>query len=139
MGKKTSFPGVIQCIGGGLDLGDINKGGEATVNTVIRECEEEIGIGISKEDIIDNKKYVYLREKMSTIGFCYIVNLKMNHTELLKIFETHKVSHNEIEELILVGNSSDNIISFCQNSMLVDYLKDVVLDFSGIDVLGQAE
>lgn len=99
MGKMTSFPGVIQCIGGGLDLRDINKGGRATVNTVIRECEEEIGIRIAKENIIDNKKYVYFREKMSTIGFCYIANLEMNHTELVKIFEAHKVFHKEIEEI----------------------------------------
>lgn len=45
MGEKTSFPGVIQCIGGGISEEDIT-GEEAPLNTVIRECYEEIGIYI---------------------------------------------------------------------------------------------
>ena len=57
-----------------------------------------------KRKFINAKKYIYFREKMSTIGFCYIANLEMNHTELVKTFEAHKVSHKEIEELILVRN-----------------------------------
>lgn len=137
MGKTTSFPGVIQCIGGGIDMGDFdaNADTEPTANTVIRECEEEIGIRISKEDIKCTEKYLYLREKMSTIGFCYVVQLNINHYELSKFFESYKISHDEIEELVFIKNSPNDIVAFCQNNMLVDYIKGVVLDYSGINSL----
>lgn len=136
MGKLTAFPDIIQCIGGGIEEKDINGKREATVNTMIRECEEEIGVRIKEENIVCSSKYIYFREKMSTIGFCYIVNLDMSRNELCRVFESHKINNHEIDNVIFIRNSANDIIEFCQNNLLIDYAKSVLKDYCKIESLG---
>lgn len=136
MGEKTSFPGIIQCIGGGISEEDL-IGEEAAIYTVIRECYEEIGIRIERGLADPLKKYVYIRDKMSTLGFVYIVNLDLSKEEVKKIFRDFKGDINEIDKIIYVKSAKEEIIRFCEENRLVDYLKPVLYDYSNICELSQ--
>ena len=136
MGEKTSFPSIIQCIGGGISEEDL-IGEEAAIYTVIRECYEEIGIRIERRLAEPLKKYIYVRDKMTTLGFVYIVNLDLSKEEVKKIFRDFKRNNNEIDKLIYVKNAKEEIIKFCEENKLVDYLKPVLYDYSNICELSQ--
>lgn len=130
MGQKTSFPGIIQCIGGGISKEDIT-GEEAPVNTVIRECYEEAGIRVGKDMVRVSEKYIYVRERMSTLGFCYVVSLDLSKDEAVCIFDGRGDA--EIEELICLKNKKEEIIKFCGQADTVDYLRPVLYDYAGIN------
>lgn len=134
MGKDTSFPGVIQCIGGGFSENDIeNNIEEATLKTVIRECHEEIGIELCNQSIEVRNKYIYIRENMSTFGVAYVINLDLNKNQLFEIFANcNDKNDNEIEELIAVRCDKTSIKKFCEDTSLVDYLNSILFDYIGI-------
>lgn len=81
----TSFPDVIQCIGGGLSEEDIFDGDP--VHTFLRECREEIGLTGADIISIDDKKYFYIRENQTTVGICYIANTGLTKETLLQRYE----------------------------------------------------
>lgn len=134
MGKDTSFPGVIQCIGGGFSENDMeSERNEATLETVIRECREEIGVELYNQSIDMGNKYVYIRENMSTFGIVYVINLKLNKNELFEIFVNCKDKiDNEIENLIAVRCDETSIKKFCEENLLVDYLSPILCDYIGM-------
>lgn len=141
MGQDTSFPGIIQCIGGGISEKDFeNNISEVTLKTVIRECEEEIGIVLDKYVKEDLKKYVYIREKMSTFGVVYVINLELNRKQLFEKYLNSKDKiDNEIEKLIPVKCDEISIRKFCDENFLVDYLEAVLCDYIGICDLAYLE
>lgn len=120
MSNHTSFPNVIQCIGGGLSEEDLFDGNP--VHTFLRECREEIGL--TGEDIvsIDNKKYVYIRDHQSTIGICYIAKIGLTKETLLQRFE-ETVTDGEIESLVFVRKSYEAMSDLLMQQSLVDYAK----------------
>lgn len=132
MGKNISFPEIIQCIGGGVSKEDI-FGEEAPFNTFMRECYEEIGIKIGERSIVEPEKYIYIRNKMSTLGFCYVVHLDVNKDEVIYLFKRIKEKEEEISELIFVKKELRQIEEFCKQDKLVDYLKPVLQDYMNIN------
>ncbi len=134
MGKKTSFPGIIHCIGGGMAIMDI-IGIEPLANTVSTECYEEIGIKLNRDNFDINKKYICFRGKESTIGLCYIVNLSISKEELERHFNTYKSKNDEIEELYFVVSHGEQVREFCKQDMIIDYLKYILYDYVGIEYL----
>lgn len=138
MDAKTSFPGIIQCIGGGISEKDLT-GEEATINTVIRECYEEIGIRIERDEVNSAEKYIYVRDKMSTLGFCYIVCSNLCKEEVKEIFRKHIGNSNEIEKLVYVKKDNEEIVKFCKENKLIDYLTPVLYDYLNICELSQIE
>lgn len=131
MGEKTSFPGIIQCIGGGISQQDIGEG-ESPINTVIRECFEETGVLLEEKSVIQSEKYIYIRDKMTTLGFCYIVHLDFGKEEIIEIFKNSKETDNEISRLIFIKNDKNEIKNICEKSKLVDYLESVLFDYAGL-------
>ncbi|MDE6622113.1 MAG: hypothetical protein K2K74_16820 [Lachnospiraceae bacterium] len=123
MSKHTSFPDVIQCIGGGLSEEDIFDGDP--VHTFLRECREEIGL--TDEDIvsIDNKKYIYIRENQSTVGICYIAKIGLTKETLLQRFE-ETVTDGEIASLVFVNETYEAMSDLLMQQSLVDYAKVIV-------------
>lgn len=120
MSKHTSFPDVIQCIGGGLSEEDIFDGDP--VHTFLRECKEEIGL--TSEDIvsIDDKKYIYIRDNQSTVGICYTANIGLTKETLLQRFE-ETVTDGEIESLVFVSKTYEGMSDLFMQQSLVDYAK----------------
>lgn len=120
MSNHTSFPDVIQCIGGGLSEEDIFDGDP--VHTFLRECKEEIGL--TSEDIvsIDNKKYFYIRDNQSTVGICYIAKIGLTKETLLQRFE-ETATDGEIESLVFVNETYEAMSDLLMQPSLVDYAK----------------
>ncbi len=116
----TSFPDVIQCIGGGLSEEDIFDGDP--VHTFLRECREEIGL--TGEDIIsvDDKKYFYIRENQTTVGICYIAKTGLTKETLLQRFE-ETATDGEIESLVFVKETHEAMSDLLMQQSLVDYAK----------------
>lgn len=134
MGKGTSFPGVIQCIGGGLSERDVESDiEEATLKTAIRECYEEIGLELYNRLEGVRNKYVYIREDMSTFGVVYIINLELNKKQIFENFANckDKIEY-EIEKIIAVRCDKTSIKKFCEDNLLVDYLNAVLYDYIGL-------
>ena len=131
MGEKTSFPGIIQCIGGGISKQDI-FGKESPINTVIRECFEETGVLLEEKAVMQSERYIYIRDKMTTLGFCYVVNLNFSKEEILEIFENAKKTDDEISKLIFIKNDKNEIRKICEKCKLVDYLESVLFDYVGL-------
>lgn len=135
MSNHTSFPDVIQYIGGGLSEEDIFDGDP--VHAFLRECKEEIGL--IDEDIvsIDNKKYFYIRDNQSTIGICYIAKIGLTKTTLLQRFEK-TATDGEIESLVFVNETHEAISDLLTQHSLVDYAKVIfekqLLDTSFCDI-----
>lgn len=123
MSNHTSFPGVIQCIGGGLSEQDIFDGDP--VHTFLRECREEIGL--TRDDIIavDNKKYFYIRENQSTVGICYTAKIGLTKETLLQRFEK-TATDGEIESLVFVNETYEEMSDLLMQSSLVDYAKVII-------------
>lgn len=123
MSNRTSFPGVIQYIGGGLSEEDIFDGDP--VHTFLRECEEEIGL--TSEDIlsIDNKKYFYIRDNQSTVGLCYIAKIGLTKETLLQRFE-EAATDGEIESLVFVSETYEAMFDLSRQQSLVDYAKVIL-------------
>lgn len=123
MSKHTSFPDVIQCIGGGLSEEDIFDGDP--VHTFLRECREETGL--SSEDIValDNKKYFYIRDNQSTIGICYTARTGLTKETLQKRFE-ETATDGEIESLVFVNETYEAISDLLRQQSLVDYAKVIL-------------
>lgn len=120
MSNHTSFPGVIQCIGGGLSAEDLFDGDP--VHTFLRECREEIGL--TGEDIIsiDNKKYIYIRENQSTVGICYNAKTGLTRETLLQRFK-ETATDGEIASLVFVHETYEAISDLFMQQSLVDYAK----------------
>lgn len=120
MSDHTSFPDVIQCIGGGLSEEDIFDGDP--VHTFLRECREEIGL--TSEDIIsiDNKKYVYIRDNQSTVGICYTAKTGLTKETLLQRFE-ETATDGEIASLVFVEGTYEAMSDLLKQQSLVDYAK----------------
>lgn len=122
MSNHTSFPDVIQCIGGGLSEEDIFDGDP--VHTFLRECKEEIGLASKDVVSIDNKKYIYIRENQSTVGICYIAKIGLTKETLLQRFgET--ATDGEIESLVFVNKTYEAMSDLLMQPSLVDYAKVV--------------
>lgn len=123
MSHHTSFPDVIQCIGGGLSEEDIFDGDP--VHTFLRECKEEIGL--TSEDIvsIDHKKYIYIRENQSTVGICYRAKTRLTKEALLQRFE-ETATDGEIESLVFVKETYEAMSDLLMQPSLVDYAKVIV-------------
>lgn len=122
MSDHTSFPGVIQCIGGGLSEEDIFDGDP--VHTFLRECREEIGL--TSDDIvsIDHKKHFYIRDNQSTVGICYIARIGLTKETLLQRFE-ETATDGEIESLVFVNETYEAISDLLMQPSLVDYAKAI--------------
>ena len=120
MSNHTSFPNLIQCIGGGLSEEDLFNGDP--VHTFLRECKEEIGL--TSEDIvsIDNKKYFYMRDNQSTVGICYIAKTRLTKAALLQRFE-ETATDGEIESLVFVNQTDGAVSRLLRQQSLVDYAK----------------
>ena len=136
MSKHTSFPDVIQCIGGGLSEEDIFDGDP--VHTFLRECREEIGL--TSEDIvsIDNKKYFYIRDHQSTVGICYIAKIGLTKETLLQRFK-EAATDGEIESLVFMNETHEAMSDLLKQPSLVDYARVIfekkLLDQSFDDIL----
>lgn len=126
MSNHTSFPGVIQCIGGGLSEEDLFDGDP--VHTFLRECREEIGL--TGEDIvsIDNKKYIYIRDNQSTIGICYIAKTGLTKETLLQRFKEN-ATDGEIESLVFVQETYEAVYDLLRQPSLVDYAKVILENY----------
>ena len=120
MSNHTSFPDVIQCIGGGLSEEDIFDGNP--VHTFLRECREEIGL--TSEDIvsIDDKKYFYIRDNQSTVGICYTAKTGLTKETFLQRFR-ETATDGEIESLVFVNETYEAISDLLTQPSLVDYAK----------------
>lgn len=122
MSNHTSFPGVIQCIGGGLSEEDIFDGDP--VHTFLRECREEISV--TSDDIvsIDHKKYFYIRDNQSTVGICYTARIGLTKDTLLQRFE-ETATDGEIESLVFVNETYEAISDLLMQPSVVDYAKAI--------------
>ena len=103
LNDNTSYPNVLQVIGGTIDSKDILKGNADIMKTIIREVKEEINI-----DLLDNKKilshklkYMYVSEKHDRPGIKFFskVKLNMNYKKVLEEFEKYNniLQKNKIE------------------------------------------
>lgn len=130
MNDNTSFPNIIQCIGGGIDKQDIIDGFIDPIQTLKREFKEEIGIDLENDEIEVSRNYITTRKFWSLFGICYIVNLNMDSQELYNSFEKFRSSskQDEIKELVFIKNDTQSIINFCkQNTNKIDYLEKLLL------------
>ncbi len=56
----TSYPGMLQTTGGGIDKKDISDGKISVMQTIAREAKEELNIDLMNEDIIEENRLSYL-------------------------------------------------------------------------------
>ncbi|MDR2889399.1 MAG: hypothetical protein LBV33_06110 [Lachnospiraceae bacterium] len=141
MSKNTSFPNIIQCIGGGISKEDFVNNRLNTATTLMREFEEEVGFALTADWIQKSSNYVIIRGEMELFGICHLVKLPLSSTELSTRFLNYKKSSlydGELEDLIFVGNSQKAIERFVDQPLeLVDYLRQVLLDVTKISPLSQ--
>lgn len=104
MSFDTSFPYGLQIPGGNVDSGDIFDDNIDIMNTIIRECLEEVDINLQDEKQVDyfKLKYICLPSK-ETHAYLFIAKgkLKITKAEMVNHFEKHlnalQMSHLEVE------------------------------------------
>lgn len=62
LAENTSFPSCMQISGGNADKNDIEDGRIDILNTIIRECKEELNINVQDEQQVEHFeiKYIYV-------------------------------------------------------------------------------
>lgn len=136
MGKNTSFPGIIQCIGGGISKSDFRKGVLVPSLTLQREVSEELGIDEIGKYIDCRQNYIIVRKNMELLGIIFRIDIplySMQITELFSKFKKSKKYDGELENLVFVNNTKSGIEDFCYKSNhKVDYLTELLCDYGNI-------
>lgn len=98
MGKNTSLPGNIQCVGGGLDNDDICGKVIDLEHNIKKELMEEVGIDADSEKMVEDFSIKYLRYDASvySIAAIFILKLKITSEEL-------KDSYAKFEAQLIAG------------------------------------
>jgi hypothetical protein len=89
MAGHTSRPGVIQCVGGGIDHKNIHGGIVDIEHNTANELKEELGIDPHDTSLVESFSATYLKfggptGKMTVV---YIVRIKQAGAEFLKAYE----------------------------------------------------
>ncbi|MEI7749912.1 MAG: hypothetical protein WCJ25_02815 [Candidatus Moraniibacteriota bacterium] len=82
MGKQTSVPGNIQCVGGGLDKDDVRGVVIDLEHNIRKELQEEVGIDVG--DSVSDFGVGYLRydSRVHSIAAIFILKLSVSSREL---------------------------------------------------------
>lgn len=121
--ENTSFPHCMQISGGGADFNDVKDGEIDFLNTIIRECKEELNINLQdKEQVEDfNMKYIRLPNEN---GHTYILlakgKIRMTKDEMNKYYQDYLgyLRENDLEvefskiHFIKKGRSTEELKAF---------------------------
>jgi predicted NUDIX family phosphoesterase len=103
MGKQTSMPGNIQCVGGGLDNEDIQGSVIDLTHNIKKELLEEVGINVDSEKLVSAFDIKYLRydSNVHSVAAIFILKLKITSKEfadLYNVFEAQIIASGELPE-----------------------------------------
>ena len=133
MANHTSFPGIIQCIGGGIDKSDTFDGLNGYISptkTILREIKEEIGLTLSEPVKPLIPGYIITRDDKSMFGACYTIKINIPLNEVINIYNRYNASegfNGEIENVIHVKRNSIAAEEFLSmRAQRVDYLEEII-------------
>lgn len=148
LADNTSFPHCMQLSGGGVDSADIKDGKIDIVNTIIRECEEELNIKLQDKKQVEQfeMKYIYLpTETVYRYMLFATGKLKMTKAQMQEHYEQYlkylKENNLEVEfgriHFIKKGRTTEELESF--ENPKREYLKSLLEIDSRIKDLEQTE
>jgi len=139
MSQKTSFPGIVQCIGGGVSKDDFMDNRLNMISTLQREIYEETGIIIRAKFFKHSSNYIIVRGDMELFGICYLIEIPLYSFQLNNCFLKYKKGNmydGELDDLVFVENSPKAIIHFLSRPYeFVDYLGQLLFDAAEISPL----
>ena len=92
MARDTSVPNCLQIPGGNVDNTDIKEDREDILNTIIRECREEVNINLQDKNLVESfeLKYISLPNEKSN---AYLIitkgHLKMSKKEMIEYYKEY--------------------------------------------------
>lgn len=132
MAEYTSEPSIIQCCGGGLDNNDVENGLVDMDVCIVRELNEELGINIQDEKIVEAFYPAYLKSggetgKMTAV---YILRIKQSGADFMGYYQRFVqslVARNqepEFSQLICINSDQQSVEDLIKNSgkNLNDYM-----------------
>ena len=116
--ENTSFPRCMQLSGGNADNSDINNGEINILNTIIRECKEEVNIDLQDKEQIEQYEIKYIELPSDELHRYMIFakgKIKMDSTQMKKYYDEYlkylKENNLEIEfsklHFIKKGNTNE--------------------------------
>ena len=92
MARDTSVPNCLQIPGGNVDNTDIKEDRVDILNTIIRECREEVNINLQDKNLVESfeLKYISLPNEKSN---AYLIitkgHLKMSKKEMIEYYKEY--------------------------------------------------
>lgn len=101
LAENTSFPYCMQISGGNADKNDIKDGRIDIINTIIRECKEELNINLQDEKQVEHFEIKYISLPTETVH-TYILfakgKLNMTRAQMQEYYEQYLKENNlEVE------------------------------------------
>ena len=148
LADNTSFPLCMQLLGGGVDSADIKNGGIDIVNTIIRECEEELNINLQDQKQVQPFEIKYISLPTETVHrYMLFATGKLNMTKAQmqayyeQYLENLKENNLEVEfgriHFIKKGRTTEELESF--ENPKREYLKSLLEIDSRIKDVEQTE
>jgi 8-oxo-dGTP pyrophosphatase MutT (NUDIX family) len=136
MAQHTSRAGKMQLSGGGLEYGDLDENSIFDMkHSLSKEIEEELGIDINDNDLINYVKFHCLKSGGNgNIAVVYQIDLKLSAKEFLQkyILFTEQLNQknilSEFEKIIFVSATESDIEKFAKKNKnkIADYIPGVL-------------
>lgn len=134
MSGSTSLANRVKFIGGAFDEVDFCNKIVDVEKCIAREVEEEVGLNLNDKEMIVKVKPIAIltREKFSFANTLFLVDIRLNRSELERKFEDYKArlekmgEKSELSELVYIRNSYTSISEFLndESNLVIDYMCD---------------
>lgn len=82
MAKHTAHAGKFQCVGGGIDLSDLENGIFNLEKNISRELEEEVGIKLNGKNLMGiTEKYLKTGGVKNSIALIYLIKTRLTKNQ----------------------------------------------------------
>lgn len=137
MGSHTASPGKLQCVGGGIDKGDIFGEKFDMLHNITKELQEEVGIDVADENIVKDIKPFYFKKggSRNSLGLIFMVRLKISEEEFKRHYQKFVAGLQEdpaeFNSLVILEENQKAFDAFCLEGAREkdDYLIPLLLKF----------